>query len=164
MDPVAVPGTAIVQLAAYFLPVRVVDRPDPAWFRLSLYWDADGGTERVVLEFESDSSREVLLRFQPEVILERFPLRRPQNRLDWQQAMARFVERGAGIGVFLPAEFADASPADPDSVSRLLMERHLGGRPAGLLATQAGEGETVARVLGGVKVDLLPLWDGGGRA
>jgi GTP cyclohydrolase II len=164
MDPVAVPGTGIVQLAAYFLPVRVVDRPDPAWFRLSLYWDADGGTERVVLELESDSSGDVLVRFQPEVILERFPLRRPGCRMDWQQTMARFVEGGAGVGVFLPAEFADANPEGTDGVSLSLMERHIGGRRAGLLVARAGEGESVAAALRGVEVDPLPLRDADGRA
>ena len=84
--------------------------------------------------------------------------------MDWQQAMARFVERGAGVGVFLSAEFADANPEGIDAVSLSLMERHLGGRRAGLLVARAGEGESVAAALRGVKVDPLPLRDADGRA
>ena len=159
MDPVAVPGSSLLQMASYFLPVRAVARPEPVWFQLSLYFDAKVGTERVVLELSPEVDEEIGVRIQPQVVLERFPLRDVRHRKDWMSAVSRFAEAGSGIGVFLPATLADHEVAPVDGVSRLLVTRHLRGRRGRLLVNEPGAPASGEHDLDGVEIDETPLRD-----
>jgi hypothetical protein len=64
-----------------------------------------------------------LLHVQRDVLLERFPLRRPGLAREWARVRAAMVRHGAGCALFLPED----DPADPGTAA--LVASHLrGGR------------------------------------
>jgi GTP cyclohydrolase II len=98
--PTAVPGAArFVRIASYLLPIRL---SPPAWFRLHAYADLRVGDERIVLTHGRPGGGDtVLLRLQPETLLERFPMRAPRLKPRWFAAARRIVDEGVGCALFL---------------------------------------------------------------
>src|SRR5262249_50032390 len=86
-----------VHLATYLLPVRVA-----GWFRLHAYVDTVARRERVVLTHGAGGD-DATVRLQRETLLDRFPLRMPRFRRDWDEAACRIVAHGRGIVVFADA-------------------------------------------------------------
>jgi GTP cyclohydrolase II len=105
-----------VHLATYLLPLRAV-----GWFRLHAYLDTAARRERVVLTHASGGD-DVAVRLQRETLLDRFPLRAPRFRRDWDDAARRIVAHGRGVVVF-----ADAAD-DVGDVVPPLVRAHLDGR------------------------------------
>jgi GTP cyclohydrolase II len=100
-----------VRLASYLLPVRLTTAP--VWFRMQVYFDTVRGVERVVLVLGADDAACPLVRVQPELLLERFPVRAPTHRSRWRAAAAAIAAHGAGRVLFVPAADAgDAAAAD----------------------------------------------------
>ena len=112
-----------IELASYLLPLRT---PVPAWFRLHLYLDVVARRERVVLTHGSRRRRRrpPLVHVQHDVLLERFPLRRPRLARQWSRARAAIVRHGAGCVLFL------AEGEAPEPATLTLLARHLPGRRA----------------------------------
>ncbi len=148
-DPVSLPGSELLRVASYLLPVGPLDAPgiEPSicWLRMSVYADAWMRRERVVLEYRGESDREPFACFPPETLLQRFASRAPTARDRWLACVSRFVERGAGVAVFLPGSLEARPSVAIDADSARLMEHHLAGRPSTRLALQPGErGEAVS--------------------
>ena len=103
MEPTAVAAAPrYVQIASYLLPIRL---SPPAWFRLHAYVDVETGHARIVLTHgRPRASDPVLIRFQPETLLDRFPLRAPRLKPRWFAAARRMVAEGAGCALFLRSE------------------------------------------------------------
>jgi 3,4-dihydroxy 2-butanone 4-phosphate synthase / GTP cyclohydrolase II len=126
---------AFLRLASYLLPVR---GETPAWFRLHLALDRARRSERVVLSHGAVADAEApLLRVQPLALLERFPVRTPRRRPEWQAALAAIVADGAGC-VLVTDE-----GETPDEATLALLATHLPGRrarPIGALAPEVARG------------------------
>jgi GTP cyclohydrolase II len=139
--PHAVPGVPhVLRLASYLLPVG---EPEPAWFRLHLYFDVDARRERVVLTYRrADARGPVLVRVQAEALLERFPVRVPRLRAEWLAAAARIVAHGAGAVLFTHVLDAEEGDAPPEAAALALLAAHIDGTGARMLAV--GERPTKA--------------------
>ncbi len=134
-----------VELASYLLPLRT---PAPAWFRLHLYLDAVTREERVVLTHGMGRRlrRPPLVHVQQDVLLERFPLRRPHRARSWPRARAAIVRHGAGCVLFLP----DGETLEP--VAGRLLAQHLPGRRAAW-AGVAGDAMVPALTRAGIRFE-----------
>jgi hypothetical protein len=130
--PRPVPGVArVLRLASYLLPVG---EPEPAWFRLHLYFDVDVCCERVVLTYRrADSHAPALVRVQAEALLERFPVRAPRLRAEWLAAAARIVAHGAGAVLFTHVLDAEAGEAPLEAAALALLAAHADGAGARVL-------------------------------
>lgn len=115
----AAPGC--LRLASYLLPIRT---PQPAWFRLHLYFDLARRRERVVLTHGDPARTAPLLHVHHERLFERFPLRAPAGRRRWQQAAAAMVRHGAGATLVVDGD------AEPDATALGLLAAHVPGRRA----------------------------------
>jgi GTP cyclohydrolase II len=124
----------VVRLAAYWLPVRVPDRPEAHWFRLELF-DGPAG-ERIVLERPAHGAGPVPLRFERCDLLDRV---RRGGRARWQQAAAALIECGAGLVAFEPGRLEREPGAEPDRLTAALLARALGERRARLVIDGPGE-------------------------
>jgi len=127
-EPLA-PGSRLVRLAAYLLPVRGADA---AWFHLHVYLDGSAGRERVVLTY-GDGGDDVLVRIQRETLLDRFAPTSPRFRQVWHEAVARIVAHGRGMALF-----ADAGD-DLRDVAAPLLRAHVGTRRPIPLELDPGE-------------------------
>lgn len=142
-DPMPVPGSEMLRVASYLMPVGSTKNGGGdaaiAWLRISVYSDTRMRSERVVLEVPGKRGRDPLACFPPETLLDRFPSRGPTARDRWIGCVRRFVERGAGVAVFLPGSLhaPQCNPIDPNSAR--LMEYHLAGRKPTLLPIDPGE-------------------------
>jgi GTP cyclohydrolase II len=134
-EPLA-PGSRLVRLAGYLLPVRGADA---AWFRLHVYLDAAARRERVVLTYGSGGD-DVLVRIQRETLLDRFAPTTPRFRQSWHEAVARIVAHGRGLALF-----ADATD-DLRDVAAPLLRAHAGARRPIPLEIDPGEGDDTALV------------------
>jgi GTP cyclohydrolase II len=119
-----------LRLASYLLPVRATP---PAWFRLHLALHRTRRTERVVLSHGpvADAVVPPLLRIQPLSLLERFPVREPRLRPQWDATLAAVVAHGAGC--ILVTDDGET----PDAATLALLASHFPGRraqPVGPLA------------------------------
>lgn len=113
-------ASGCLRLASYLLPIRT---PQPAWFRLHLYFDLAQRREWVVLTHGDPARTEPLLYVHHERLFERFPLRDPAGRRRWQQAAAAMVGHGSGAALVAPGD------ADPDATALGLLAAHVpGGR------------------------------------
>jgi GTP cyclohydrolase II len=135
-EPLA-PGSRLVRLAAYLLPVRGADA---AWFRLHVYLDDAARRERVVLTYGDGGGDDVLVRIQRETLLDRFTPTTPRFRQRWHEAVARIVAHGRGIALF-----ADAGD-DLRDVAAPLLRAHVGTRRPTPLELDPGERDDTALV------------------
>jgi hypothetical protein len=135
-----------IELASYLLPLRT---PVPAWFRLHLYLDVVARCERVVLTHGSRRRRRrpPLVHVQHDLLLERFPLRRPRLARQWSRARAAIVRHGAGCVLFL------AEGEAPEPATLALLARHLPGRRA---AWEGTPDDPIVRALvrSGIAIEL----------
>jgi len=116
-----VPG--VVRLASYLVPLRA---PAPTWFRLHLYLDVASAREHVVLTHGTPrrAGAAPLVHVQHDILLERFPLRRPRLTRAWARARAAIARHGAGCVLFL------GEGDIPKATSLALLARHLPRRGA----------------------------------
>jgi len=116
-----VPG--VFRLASYLIPLRA---PAPTWFRLHLYLDVANTREHVVLTHGTPrrAGAAPLVHVQHDVLLERFPLRRPRRARAWARARAAIARHGAGCVLFL------GEGETPRAASVALLARHLPRRGA----------------------------------
>ena len=93
-----VPG--VFRLASYLIPLRA---PAPTWFRLHLYLDVANTREHVVLTHGTPrrAGAAPLVHVQHDVLLERFPLRRPRRARVWARVRAAIARQGAGCVLVL---------------------------------------------------------------
>ena len=134
-EPLA-PGSRLVRLAAYLLPVRGADA---AWFRLHVYLDDAAHRERVVLTY-GNGGDDVLVRIQRETLLDRFAPMTPRFRQGWYEAVARIVAHGRGVALF-----GDAGD-DLHDVAAPLLRAHAGARRPIPLELDPGERDDTALV------------------
>lgn len=132
---VAQTAPAFMRLASYLLPVRGTP---PAWFRLHLALDRTRRTERVILTHGAVADATApLVRIQPLALLDRFPLRTPRRRPEWEATQAAIVAEGAGC--VLVTDDGET----PDDATLALLATHLPGRrarPVGPLAPDVARG------------------------
>jgi 3,4-dihydroxy 2-butanone 4-phosphate synthase / GTP cyclohydrolase II len=127
----------LVHMASYLLPVLLRgerDDPGPHWFWAHVYLDVAVARPRVVLTYGRPAAEPLLVRVQPEALLERFALRDGgTHRRRWNATVRAFVRAGAGCAVW--ATLDPLSGADPgaasggaDETALLLLAQHA---PAG---------------------------------
>jgi GTP cyclohydrolase II len=133
LDPRGLPHAPhLVHMASYLLPVVLRDDGDlrgPHWFWSHAYLDVATGRPRVVLTHGRGDAFPLLVRVQPETLLERFPLRAGEvHRRRWRATVRAFVRAGAGCAVFTTLdEFAGETAApgiDADETALQLIAHH----------------------------------------
>jgi GTP cyclohydrolase II len=130
----------LIRVASYLLPIGL---EEPAWFRLHVYVDRDGGGDRVVLTHGSSRGTVPLACVQPDTLRGRFPLGHSGARGRWLAAADAIVRHGAGSVVFLAARgWARTTP--PDAATPALLAAHLPGRARMLLDGRAETGREAA--------------------